>query len=98
MLPQRKGEKRMKHFGSWVLLLLLAGCQQVASLETQGYNAKNPGKFENPLTLQVGEGETAESCADPVVIHGQAKGDRYWYLYCTTDPLNGSDKKRCGRL
>ena len=77
------------------LVLLLAACQQVGSLEAQG-TAKHPGKFQNPLTLNVGDGETAESCADPVVIHGQTKGDRYWYLYCTTDPLNGNDRAADG--
>jgi arabinan endo-1,5-alpha-L-arabinosidase len=30
-----------------------------------------------------------ESCADPTITHAQ---DSYWYIYCTTDPLNDSDK------
>ena len=30
-----------------------------------------------------------ESCADPSIIHGQT-WRQYWYMYCTTDPLNGT--------
>ena len=72
------------------MLGLLAGCQQVP-LDVQGRRG-DPGTFRNPLTLDVGDGELAETCADPVVIRGQTPGDRYWYLYCTTDPLNDADR------
>ncbi len=87
----------MKRMLGCCLVLFLAACQQLESLELQGPTA-NPGKFQNPLTLNVAKGETAESCADPVVIHGQTKGDRYWYLYCTTDPLNGNDRAENGEF
>ena len=30
-----------------------------------------------------------ESCADPAIIYGP---DTYWYMYCTTDPLNDEDR------
>jgi arabinan endo-1,5-alpha-L-arabinosidase len=33
-------------------------------------------------------GGTVQSCADPTVFHGQRPGDRHWYMFCTTDPLN----------
>lgn len=93
-----EGKTRMNLFGVGVLLLLLAGCQQAGNLETQGLKPKLPGGFQNPLTLDLAGGETAESCADPVVIRGQTEGDRYWYLYCTTDPLNADDRAENGEF
>ena len=80
-----------------VLVVLLAGCQQLGNdLDAQARGDKNPGKFTNPLTLNVGDGEQAETCADPDIERGQVEGDRYWYLYCTTDPLNSSDRTENG--
>jgi len=32
-----------------------------------------------------------ENCADPSIIHGQTAGDTAWYVYCTSDALNGPD-------
>jgi arabinan endo-1,5-alpha-L-arabinosidase len=43
--------------------------------------------YENPLDLQLPNGEQAMSCADPDVIRGQEPSDINWYLYCTSDPL-----------
>src|SRR4029078_8057856 len=37
-----------------------------------------------------------ESCADPSVIRGQTPGDSYWYMYCTSDPLNDTDRNANG--
>ncbi len=87
----------MKQLSISVLLaVLLAGCQQLGTdLNTQHRGDKNPGKFTNPLTLNVGDG-LAETCADPDIERGQAEDDRYWYLYCTTDPLNGDDRAENG--
>jgi arabinan endo-1,5-alpha-L-arabinosidase len=39
-----------------------------------------------------------DSCADPTVLRGQQPGDRYWYMYCTTDPLNDEDVDGEGAL
>ena len=39
-----------------------------------------------------------ESCADPTIIHGRQAGDRYWYMYCTTDPLNDEDHDPSGNF
>lgn len=78
------------------MVTLLAGCQQLETLDVQTRGGKNPAKFQNPVTLNVGDGELAETCADPVVVRGQTEGDRYWYLYCTTDPLNDSDRAENG--
>ncbi|HJR82108.1 MAG TPA: family 43 glycosylhydrolase, partial [Anaerolineales bacterium] len=53
--------------------------------------AKN-GTYTNPLPVQIPSGGVVESCADPSIIRGQTPGDSYWYMYCTTDPLNDNDK------
>ncbi len=37
-----------------------------------------------------------ESCADPTVLRGQQPGDHFWYMYCTTDPLNDQDTAGSG--
>ncbi len=90
------GETMKKLLGLF-LVTLLAGCQQLdTGLDVQHREGKNPGKFTNPLTLNVGDGELAETCADPIILRGQTEDDRYWYLYCTTDPLNDSDRAENG--
>ncbi len=48
----------------------------------------DPGTYTNPLRPRIATGGTVDSCADPAVIRGQQPGDKYWYMYCTTDPLN----------
>jgi arabinan endo-1,5-alpha-L-arabinosidase len=32
-----------------------------------------------------------DSCADPTVFRGVGRDRRWWFLYCTTDPLNDTD-------
>lgn len=49
-------------------------------------------KYRNPVNVTIPGDGSVESCADPTVIRGQTAGDNYWYMYCTTDPLNGDDK------
>lgn len=56
-----------------------------------------PGTYQNPLDLNLPDGSEAVSCADPDVIRG-AEPDTYWYLYCTTDPLSGSERDADGDL
>lgn len=53
------------------------------------------GTYRNPLDIQIPGDGKVESCADPSVIYGQ---DSYWYMYCTTDPLNGQDRNASGGL
>jgi arabinan endo-1,5-alpha-L-arabinosidase len=48
--------------------------------------------YTNPLPVEIPNDGLVESCADPTIIKGQTAGDSYWYMYCTTDPLNGNDK------
>lgn len=57
-----------------------------------------PTSYQNPIQPVVPGNGTVESCADPTVLHGQRAGDRYWYMYCTTDPLNDNDRDSAGAL
>ncbi len=54
--------------------------------------------YRNPAQIQIPGDGTVDSCADPTVIRGQTANDPYWYLYCTTDPLNGTDRNASGDL
>jgi len=57
--------------------------------------AGRPNFYTNPLNVQIpGDGQV-ESCADPSIIHAQ---DSYWYIYCTTDPLNDEDRDPGGNF
>lgn len=60
--------------------------------------AAETGTYSNPLQPIVPGDGIVESCADPTVIEGQGVGDDYWYMYCTTDPLNGDDRDASGNL
>jgi arabinan endo-1,5-alpha-L-arabinosidase len=48
------------------------------------------GTYTNPLPIQIPNDGMVESCADPSIIYSET--DSYWYMYCTTDPLNDEDK------
>jgi arabinan endo-1,5-alpha-L-arabinosidase len=50
------------------------------------------GTYTNPLPIEIPGDGLVESCADPTIIYGQTPDDPYWYMYCTTDPLNDEDK------
>lgn len=56
------------------------------------------GTYTNPLSVETTTGGAFESCPDPAVIKGQAVDDPFWYLYCTSNPLNGNDRTTTGRL
>jgi len=47
------------------------------------------GSYTNPLEPDIPADGIVESCADPSVIRGH---DSFWYMYCTTDPLNDEDR------
>ncbi|MBA3233485.1 MAG: family 43 glycosylhydrolase [Propionibacteriales bacterium] len=53
-------------------------------------------EYRNPLQPRVPGDGRVQSCADPTVIRGQQPGDRSWYMYCTTDPLNDGDTAGSG--
>lgn len=54
--------------------------------------------YSNPLQPDIGDGRTLDSCADPMVLRAQEPDDPYWYLYCTTDPLDDQDRDATGAL
>jgi arabinan endo-1,5-alpha-L-arabinosidase len=51
--------------------------------------------YRNPISPSIPGDGTVESCADPSVLRGQ-EGENRWYMYCTTDPLNDTDKNATG--
>jgi arabinan endo-1,5-alpha-L-arabinosidase len=59
---------------------------------------RSAGTYRNPLAPTIPGDGTVDSCADPTVLKGQRPGDRFWYLYCTTDPLNDGDLDENGKL
>jgi arabinan endo-1,5-alpha-L-arabinosidase len=75
--------------GVLAMMLLLLGLVPGAAL------ADSAGVYKNPLKPSIPSGGIVESCADPSIIRGQ---DNYWYMYCTTDPLNGADRDGSGNL
>lgn len=80
------------------LVALLASPWRAAALPASA----DAGNYTNPLKLRILTGPLAgtmaQSCADPTVIRGQQPGDRFWYLYCTKDPLNDQDKDANGNF
>jgi arabinan endo-1,5-alpha-L-arabinosidase len=50
-----------------------------------------PTTYTNPLKMQIAGGGIAENCPDPSIIRGQKSDDKYWYLFCTSNPLNDQD-------
>src|SRR5947209_8373146 len=57
-----------------------------------------PATFTNPLPIAQTTAGPFESCPDPTIIRGQQPNDASWYMYCTTNPFNGSDRNASGRL
>lgn len=74
-------------------LLLVASILPLAAVPAGAVDAD---RYRNPLEPRVPGGGVVESCADPTVLRGQQPGDRYWYMYCTTDPLNDQDTAGTG--
>lgn len=74
-----------------LVLLLIVGLASAAQVTTAQVRT-TAATYTNPLPLQIPDDGLVESCADPSVIRGQQTGDNYWYMYCTTDPLNSEDK------
>ena len=83
----------------WVLLLI--SLLAIAALPVGTRAAvlqRRVSTYQNPLPIQTASGVSVESCADPSIIQGQTPGDNAWYMYCTTDPLNGNDRDGAGNL
>ncbi|NMO19860.1 family 43 glycosylhydrolase [Pyxidicoccus fallax] len=79
----------------YLALLLLTLC---VAPPAPAASPKSPGTYTNPLKPRLPAGGVIESCADPMVLRGQEPGDAYWYMYCTTDPLNDADRDAEGKL
>ena len=56
-----------------------------------------PWTYTNPLELNTPLGP-ATSCPDPALISQRKRFGNEWFLYCTGDPLNGSDRNVSGNL
>lgn len=82
----------------FVLMVGLLGMPAVGSAVPPDRVLRGANIYENPLTLDIGGGSTAETCADPAVIEAVDPDDDHWYLYCTTDPLHGDDRHENGDL
>lgn len=79
-------------------LLIFVGCGGGGSSSKQvtappAQPLPTPTTYSNPLAAKVGSA-TVESCADPSLI--RAESDGAWYMYCTGDPLNDTDKNTDG--
>jgi arabinan endo-1,5-alpha-L-arabinosidase len=85
--------------GATITCLVLAGSLLSAPAGTAAPGAPTSSRtYRNPLEPAVPGDGTVDSCADPTVLKGQRPGDRFWYLYCTTDPLNDGDLDDQGAL
>jgi arabinan endo-1,5-alpha-L-arabinosidase len=54
--------------------------------------------YTNPLQVDIPGDGRVESCADPSIVKGRGADARFWFAYCTTDPLNGADRDSSGKL
>ncbi|HKE19366.1 MAG TPA: family 43 glycosylhydrolase [Kofleriaceae bacterium] len=59
--------------------------------------ARRRRTYSNPIQIRIpGSARTVENCPDPSIIRGQRPGDRAWYLYCTSNPLDDQDRDDAG--
>ena len=79
-----------------VLLLALTLIAIPAAPAPVAAAGQGTGVYRNPLPITIPGDGMQESCADPSIIHAQQPGDTAWYIYCTTDPLNGEDRNPSG--
>ncbi len=82
--------------GTLLPVAVLAALLAAPGAGTPRAVAAQTGTYTNPLRPTIPTGGIVESCADPTVFHGQQPGDRYWYMFCTSDPLNGQDRNASG--
>ena len=78
-----------------VPLLALLGIPLQAQAASTGY--PTTGTYHNPLKPRIPGDGRVESCADPTVFRGHGS-DHYWYMFCTSDPLNDNDKNASGQF
>ncbi|HET9493664.1 MAG TPA: family 43 glycosylhydrolase, partial [Chloroflexia bacterium] len=85
----------MKRRGLWRIFSVAMAALLLGAVAAPNAVAQTEARsrvYDNPLEIQISGDGLVESCADPVVIKGQAADDSYWYMYCTTDPLNDEDR------
>ena len=75
-----------------ILAIILLFSSPALAADNGATTTAKKGTYTNPLPVQIPNDGIVESCADPSIIRGQTPGDNYWYMYCTTDPLNGDDR------
>jgi arabinan endo-1,5-alpha-L-arabinosidase len=94
--PARPGALRRRRRFAAVARLLAAAIAVSTLLGALAAPAAATGsRYHNPLRPAIPGDGVVESCADPSVIYGQ-QGERRWYMYCTTDPLNDQDRTASG--
>ena len=91
--------KLIKLMGILAIILLSSNPVLAAGLDlqtqtsvTQDIKAAKKETYRNPLPVQIPNDGMVENCGDPSLIRGQTAGDNNWYMYCTTDPLNDTDR------
>lgn len=91
--------KFIKLMGILTIILLMTSPAFASTYGLQSSNSTlgaisqaSAGTYTNPLPIEIPGDGLVESCADPTIIYGQTPDDPYWYMYCTTDPLNDEDK------
>jgi arabinan endo-1,5-alpha-L-arabinosidase len=82
---------RSRRYHPHLLRLSLAAVMAVVVAAALPMTVAAQGTYRNPLLPAIPGDGVVEGCADPTVIYGQ-EGERLWYMYCTTDPLNDADK------
>jgi arabinan endo-1,5-alpha-L-arabinosidase len=92
--PRSPGARLRRLIATVLTLAILAGLPAVEPVAA----GRLPGSYQNPVSIRIPGAGHVESCADPSIIRGQTPGDVDWYLYCTTDPLNGADRDANGDL
>lgn len=98
---RRLGSSALVPVLAFAALLLLAPLLSAPASSASAAGA--PGRpadgetYRNPLAPQIPGDGTVDSCADPAVQRGRGD-DQFWYLYCTTDPLNDADVDGEGNL
>jgi arabinan endo-1,5-alpha-L-arabinosidase len=91
----------MKRRGFWRNFSVAMAALLMVAVAAPGAVAQTESRsrvYDNPLEIQIPGDGLVESCADPTIIKGQTVGDDYWYMYCTTDPLNSQDRDPAGNF
>ena len=103
-MPRWTGPRRTRRAAGILALLVAlvatttAGPAPASAAQPASGATRSASWYQNPILPAVPGDGAVESCADPTVLHGQQPGDQFWYMYCTTDPLNDKDLDAAGAL